>query len=121
MEESASWARRPGRPSRRSTHPAQIMQCRCRARPRVRAGISTPATDGRPRRIQKTRGPVPFLAPHLGTHVFWVIALAPAASIVALLAIRWDPMKADVDAEDFAAHATLARRLTTTEGSVLKR
>jgi MFS family permease len=43
----------------------------------------------------------PVLAAALSTKVFWVIALAPLAGLVALLAIRWEPANYDVDAEDF--------------------
>lgn len=43
----------------------------------------------------------PLLSATLGTNVFWVIALAPLAGLVALLAIRWEPSGYDVDAEDF--------------------
>ncbi|KAB8313104.1 MFS transporter [Erwinia endophytica] len=44
----------------------------------------------------------PLLAAALSTNVFWVIALAPLAGLIALLAIRWEPSGYDVDAEDFA-------------------
>ncbi|MGO4314258.1 hypothetical protein AB4Z35_31280, partial [Pseudomonas sp. KB_15] len=40
----------------------------------------------------------PVLAAALSTKVFWVIALAPLAGLVALLAIRWEPANYDVDA-----------------------
>lgn len=43
----------------------------------------------------------PVLSAALGTGVFWVIALAPLAGLMALLAIRWEPAGYDVDAEDF--------------------
>lgn len=43
----------------------------------------------------------PVLAAALSTKVFWVIALAPLAGLLALLAIRWEPANYDVDAEDF--------------------
>ena len=43
----------------------------------------------------------PVLSRHYGTHVFWIVALAPAVAIVTLLLIRWDPTKVDVDAEDY--------------------
>ena len=43
----------------------------------------------------------PILAENFGTRVFWIVAIAPAIGIVALLIIRWDPMAVDVDAEDF--------------------
>lgn len=43
----------------------------------------------------------PVLAAALGTGVFWVIALAPLAGLIALMAIRWEPSGYDVDAEDF--------------------
>jgi hypothetical protein len=35
--------------------------------------------------------------------VFWIIAAAPLAGLIALLAIRWEPSGYDVDAEDFEA------------------
>jgi len=44
----------------------------------------------------------PLLAATLDTGVFWVIALAPLAGLMALLLIRWEPSGYDVDAEDFA-------------------
>lgn len=44
----------------------------------------------------------PLLSAALSTGVFWVIALAPLAGLIALLAIRWEPSGYDVDAEDFA-------------------
>ncbi|WP_428945650.1 MFS transporter [Pantoea sp. FN060301] len=44
----------------------------------------------------------PLLSAALMTDVFWVIALAPLAGLIALLAIRWEPSGYDVDAEDFA-------------------
>jgi MFS family permease len=53
----------------------------------------------------------PVLSQQFGTHVFWIVALAPAIGIVALLLIRWDPINVDVDAEDFGVDensATLA-------------
>jgi hypothetical protein len=43
----------------------------------------------------------PVLAAALATKVFWVIAVAPAIGLLALLAIRWEPSNYDVDAEDF--------------------
>jgi MFS family permease len=43
----------------------------------------------------------PLLSAALSTNVFWVIALAPLAGLIALLAIRWEPSGYDVDAEDF--------------------
>jgi MFS family permease len=43
----------------------------------------------------------PVLAAALGTRVFWIIAVAPLAGLVALLAVRWEPSGYDVDAEDF--------------------
>lgn len=43
----------------------------------------------------------PVLAAALSTKVFWVIALAPLAGLLSLLAIRWEPANYDVDAEDF--------------------
>jgi len=44
----------------------------------------------------------PVLSAALGTKVFWIIAVAPLAGLIALLAIRWEPSGYDVDAEDFA-------------------
>ncbi|CAI0811788.1 MFS transporter [Serratia quinivorans] len=43
----------------------------------------------------------PVLSAALGTGVFWVIAIAPLAGLIALLSIRWEPSGYDVDAEDF--------------------
>jgi Sugar (and other) transporter len=43
----------------------------------------------------------PVLSAALGTKVFWIIAVAPLAGLIALLAIRWEPSGYDVDAEDF--------------------
>jgi len=48
----------------------------------------------------------PVLAAALGTKVFWVIALAPLASLSALLLLRWEPSGYDVDAEDYAQAGT---------------
>ncbi|SAL63118.1 MFS transporter [Caballeronia telluris] len=45
----------------------------------------------------------PVLSAALGTKVFWIIAAAPLAGLIALLAIRWEPSGYDVDAEDFEA------------------
>lgn len=45
----------------------------------------------------------PVLAAALSTRVFWIIAIAPLAGLVALLSVRWEPSGYDVDAEDFAA------------------
>ncbi|GAA2803880.1 MFS transporter [Crossiella cryophila] len=42
----------------------------------------------------------PVLSASLGTGVFWVIALAPALGLLALLLVRWEPVGYDVDAED---------------------
>ncbi|WP_460906545.1 MFS transporter [Paraburkholderia jirisanensis] len=47
----------------------------------------------------------PVLAAALHTRVFWIIAIAPLAGLIALLAIRWEPSGYDVDAEDFAPSA----------------
>jgi hypothetical protein len=43
----------------------------------------------------------PVLSAALGTKVFWIIAVAPLAGLIALLSIRWEPSGYDVDAEDF--------------------
>ncbi|CAG9185327.1 MFS transporter [Cupriavidus pampae] len=43
----------------------------------------------------------PVMAAALSTKVFWVIAVAPLAGLLSLLAIRWEPANYDVDAEDF--------------------
>ncbi|WP_321841975.1 MFS transporter [Paraburkholderia bannensis] len=48
----------------------------------------------------------PVLAAALNTRVFWIIAIAPLAGLVALLSVRWEPSGYDVDAEDFAAEDT---------------
>lgn len=45
----------------------------------------------------------PLLAAALSTRVFWIIALAPLAGLLALLFIRWEPSGYDVDAEDFSS------------------
>ena len=50
----------------------------------------------------------PVLAAALGTKVFWVIALAPLLSLAVLLAIRWDPVGYDIDAEDYTARSPVA-------------
>lgn len=50
----------------------------------------------------------PVLTALLGTGVFWVIALAPLAGLLALLTLRWEPSGYDVDAEDFASPSTAA-------------
>ncbi len=44
----------------------------------------------------------PLLSAAFSTDVFWIIALAPLAGLIALLVIRWEPSGYDVDAEDFA-------------------
>lgn len=44
----------------------------------------------------------PVLSKHLGTGVFFVVALAPALGLLALLLIRWEPIGTDVDADDHA-------------------
>ena len=41
----------------------------------------------------------PILSAALGTGVFWIIALAPLAGLVAVLAKRWEPVGHDADAE----------------------
>ncbi|OXC78086.1 Major facilitator superfamily (MFS) transporter [Caballeronia sordidicola] len=43
----------------------------------------------------------PVLSAALGTKVFWLIAVAPLAGLIAQLAIRWEPSGYVVDAEDF--------------------
>ncbi|TKI04782.1 MFS transporter [Martelella alba] len=43
----------------------------------------------------------PVLVAWLNTGVFWVIALAPLAGLLALVSVRWEPSGYDVDAEDF--------------------
>ncbi|WP_186252061.1 MFS transporter [Burkholderia gladioli] len=43
----------------------------------------------------------PVLAATFGTRVFWLIALAPLASLTALLLLRWEPSGYDIDAEDY--------------------
>lgn len=50
----------------------------------------------------------PVLTALLGTGVFWVIALAPLAGLLALLTLRWEPSGYDVDAEDFVSPSTAA-------------
>lgn len=47
----------------------------------------------------------PVLSSGLGTGVFWVIAVAPAFGVLALLLLRWEPVGYDVDAEDHAEPA----------------
>src|ERR1700761_5504429 len=51
----------------------------------------------------------PVLAATLGTKVFWVIAIAPLASLIVLLAIRWEPSGYDIDAEDYVDAGTVER------------
>jgi len=41
----------------------------------------------------------PVLSQAFGTGVFWLIALAPAAGLLALGLIRWEPVGYDVDSE----------------------
>lgn len=43
----------------------------------------------------------PILTDELGTGVFFIVAIAPLTALVALLAIRWEPVGKDVDADDF--------------------
>ena len=43
----------------------------------------------------------PILTEHLGTGVFFIVAIAPLAALVTLLAIRWEPVGKDVDVDDF--------------------
>lgn len=45
----------------------------------------------------------PLLSALLDTNVFWAIALAPLAGLLALMLVRWEPSGYDVDAEDFGA------------------
>jgi MFS family permease len=45
----------------------------------------------------------PMLSKHLGTGVFFVVALLPALGLLALLLVRWDPVGVDVDADDAGA------------------
>jgi hypothetical protein len=47
----------------------------------------------------------PVLAAWLGTKVFWVIAIAPLASLLVLSVIRWEPSGYDIDGEDYAQPA----------------
>ena len=42
-----------------------------------------------------------ILTEDLGTGVFFIVAIAPLAALVTLLAIRWEPVGQDVDADDF--------------------
>lgn len=42
----------------------------------------------------------PVLSKHLGTGVFFVVAVAPLLGLLALLMIRWEPIGIDVDADD---------------------
>jgi len=45
----------------------------------------------------------PLLSAMLDTNVFWAIAIAPLAGLLALMLVRWEPSGYDVDAEDFSA------------------
>ncbi|WP_029145808.1 MFS transporter [Microbacterium luticocti] len=45
----------------------------------------------------------PVLTAALSTNVFWLLACAPLAGVIAIAAIRWDPTGKDVDGEDAAA------------------
>ena len=47
----------------------------------------------------------PVLSKQLGTGVFFIVALAPLLGLLALLLIRWEPIGADVDADDHAPAA----------------
>ena len=49
----------------------------------------------------------PVLTDKLGTGVFFVVAIAPLAALVTLLAIRWDPVGRDVDVDDFDGSDTV--------------
>lgn len=44
----------------------------------------------------------PLLTLYLGTHLFWVIACAPAIGLIALQLLGWEPAGYDVDAEEYA-------------------
>lgn len=47
----------------------------------------------------------PVFSAALVEHVYFVVAIAPALGLIALLTIRWDPTAHDVDSEEFAAQA----------------
>jgi len=44
----------------------------------------------------------PVLSKHFATDVFYLVALVPAVGLATLVLIRWEPVGADVDAEDYA-------------------
>ncbi|WP_371525205.1 hypothetical protein OG302_02935 [Streptomyces sp. NBC_01283] len=44
----------------------------------------------------------PILSSGLGTHVYWVILVAPVVGLAALLVKRWEPVGFDADAEERA-------------------
>ncbi|WP_308216704.1 MULTISPECIES: MFS transporter [Prauserella salsuginis group] len=50
----------------------------------------------------------PILSANLGTGVFYVVAAAPLLGLLVLLAIRWEPTRVDVDAEEAADLAAAA-------------
>jgi MFS family permease len=50
----------------------------------------------------------PALSKHFATGVFYLVALVAAAGLLALLLIRWEPVGADVDADDYAADLATA-------------
>lgn len=43
----------------------------------------------------------PTLSDDFGSHVFWLVAIAPLLGLITLLACRWEPLGKDVDLEDF--------------------
>lgn len=52
----------------------------------------------------------PILAAALGTGVFYVVAIAPAAGLITLMLIKWEPIGYDVD--DLDADDDDGRRAT---------
>jgi MFS family permease len=55
----------------------------------------------------------PILSARMGSAVFFAVALAPLLGLLTLLAIRWEPIGADVDAEDFEVAPDPVQRPST--------
>lgn len=55
----------------------------------------------------------PDLSAALGTDSYYIVAIAPAVALVVLLAIRWEPVGQDVDAEDYPASQPTMTKETT--------
>ena len=42
----------------------------------------------------------PILAASMGTSVFWVVACAPLAGVIAVCLVTWDPTAKDVESDE---------------------